>query len=120
MNRTEPRSYVGIALLAFLASSTASADWLAADPGTKISLQINSNGTIILRPIGGTWSHSLCSDVTGAVVVRQSFPYDKIESLLRILTAAATEGSLVNLNALPDTCYVNGFPMIIGVKIQAP
>ena len=120
MNRTTLILCAGAAVLSLLASSTASADWLAVEPGTKISLQINVNGTIVLRPIGGTWSHPLCSDVTGAVVLRNYWRSDKVDGLLQMLTAAATEGSFVNLNALEDRCFDNGFPIIRGVKIQAP
>ena len=120
MNRATPFLCVCMAVLSLLASSTASADWLAVEPGTKISLQINVHGTIVVRPIGGIWSHPLCSDVTGAVVLELDWHSDKMDDLLQILTTAATAGSLVNFNALEDTCYSNGFPIIRGVKIQAP
>ena len=119
MNRATPILCVCTAVLSLLASGTASADWLAFEPGTKISVQVNVGGTIVVRPIGGTWSHPLCSDVTGAVVLEMYWHSDKMDDLLQILTTAATAGSLVNFNALEDTCYANGFPIIRGLKIQA-
>ena len=105
-----------LAAVALTAAGTASADWLAADPGTAISLQLNRNGFVI-RPIGGAWSHAVCGDVTAAELPRDlpnhSFAVD-------MLLAAAANGSLVNLFAEADACDEHGHPVVRNVRIQGP
>src|SRR6188508_1759936 len=44
------------ACIGLVLAGTASADWLAVDPGTPISVQINSDGTAVVRPLVGTSS----------------------------------------------------------------
>jgi hypothetical protein len=95
------------ALLAMVVTSEiAFADWLAAQPGTQVSVQVNKNGTIIVRPIGGTWSHPVCPDVSAAVLVQKQFgPFLESAVLDRIyllLQTAAANGSTVNVFAHPD------------------
>ena len=112
---------VFLATLALSATGAAKADWLAADPGTPISLVLTKSGTLVVRPLGGTWSHPLCEDVTAA-----EFPYHYANNErpyalgTEMLIAAAANGSLVNLFAEPDECDDHGHPVIRNVRIQAP
>ena len=57
---------VFIAALALSVTGVTKADWLAEDPGTPISLVLTKSGTLVVRPLGGTWSHPLCEDVKAA------------------------------------------------------
>jgi len=121
---TYEKSTVGAlsaAVLALATSGVARADWLAADPGTAISLQLNASGVYVVRPIGGTWSHLLCSDVTAAVLTEDNQPlFRKFDRLVDMLVAAAATGSIVNIYAEPDQCHSNGFPLVRNVRIQGP
>ena len=62
-----------LVLAGSIAATTAGADYLAADPGTQVSIQLNSSDVIVVRPVGGDWTHSLCPDVTAAVLSRFHF-----------------------------------------------
>jgi hypothetical protein len=110
-----------LAAPALLVATVAHADWLAADPGTPISLQINVNGDLVARPIGGAWSHPLCSDVTAAELSshRPGYP-QSIQRLTEMLIAAAASGSLVNVFAEADECDEHGHPVIRNLRIQGP
>src|SRR5262245_6699313 len=52
----------------WLGAGTATASYLAPDPGTQISIQLNAHDVLVVRPVGGVWSHGLCPDVTAAVL----------------------------------------------------
>ena len=116
--KTELRAIV--TALALSTGAPASADWLAVDPGTEIALQVNSNGALVVRPVGGIWSHPLCSDVSLAVLKRTVETANSYDAMVQTLSIAAATGSLVNVNAAPDTCHENGYPLIISVRIQSP
>ena len=101
--------------------SFAGADWLAADPGTSVSLQVNRNGLVLVRPVNGTWSHPLCADVSAAVLVEDHFgPFldsEVFERLYDLLKLAAANGSVINVYANPDTCHPQGFPLIQAARL---
>jgi hypothetical protein len=103
VTRTQRAGRVAAATLALAAAGDACADWLAGDPGTPISVQINPNGGVVIRPLGATWSQALCSDVTAAVLREPPhiLPHAGSRSydlLVDVLVTAAANGSLVNLN----------------------
>ena len=98
-------------------AALAHADWLAADPGTPISLQVNVNGDFVVRPIGGTWSHPLCSDTSAAELDRFSGGPAYVHNR-DLLIAAAAHGSIVNIFAYADECDEHGHPLIRIIRIQ--
>ena len=113
---------VWLAIVTLSASGMAKADWLAADPGTPISLQMNTNWTLVVRPLGGTWTHPVCGDVSAAVF-RNPYPHYPLGYygvITEMLIAAAANGSLVNVFAEAEECDANGHPVIRNVRIQAP
>jgi hypothetical protein len=123
MKRTTLAGRLAAAALALAGVSDARADWLAVDPGTPVSVQINPSGGVVIEPIGGTWSHAVCSDVTAAVLratPKHASADTNYDLLLDILITAAANGSLVNLNTLTDSCHAAGYPLVIAVKIQGP
>ena len=101
-----------ISALAF--AGLAQADFLAADPGTPVSVQVNQNGSLVVRPVGGTWTHPLCSDVSGALLLAR--PYRPL--LINALIAAAANGSIVNIEAEAESCSVHGYPLVRNIRIQ--
>jgi len=113
-NKKRARQFILAALL-LSAAGSANAVWLAADPGTIISVQLNRDGVVVVRPIGGTWSHPVCPDVTAAEVTGM-----KGSAAADFLIAAVANGLLVNVNALADECDEHGHPIIRNVRVQAP
>jgi hypothetical protein len=105
-----------LAAIALTVSASACADWLAADPGTPISLQLNRNGTLVIRPLSGTWSHPTCGDVTAAEYSAKSHAQHLLA--MDMLIAAAANGSLVNVYAEPDTCDEHGHPVVYNIRVQ--
>ncbi len=121
MDRNMPGWMTLLAVSALVFAGRAHAVWLAVDPGTQISLQVTTNGLVLIRPIGGVWSHSICSDVTAAALQRIQFaPHKQVkyDELYEILLTAVANGNVVNLNVLPETCHENGYPLITSVTIQ--
>lgn len=110
-----------VLLSIFFWPSFASADWLAAHPGTTVSLQVNRNGLVVIRPVNGTWSHPVCTDVSAAVLVENHFgPFldsEVFERLFDVLKLAAANGSVINVFANPDTCHPQGFPLIQATRL---
>ena len=105
------------------APGTANADWLAADPGTPISLQLNVNGTLVVRPVGGTWTHAVCPDATAAELTTYRIYQHTAEFINRareILVAAAASGSIVNVFADAEVCDEHGHPVIRNLRVQGP
>src|SRR6185295_5657626 len=103
------------------AAATATADYLAPDPGTQISIQLNSSNVIVVRPVGGVWTHSLCPDVTAAVLSRGHFTRPGhgleernliYETVWELLVQAAMNGRSVNLQVSDTVCHGNGYPLI--------
>ena len=119
-----------LAALALSATGMASADWLATDPGTPISVQLNMDNTLVIRPVGGSWTHPVCAN-TGAAVIGDGNLLDgrplaeqsrnvRLGLVREWLLAAATSGSLVNLFADPEICDSLGRPVIRNIRVQAP
>jgi hypothetical protein len=54
MSGIHPACRVTLAALALIAAGVAKADWLAADPGTPISLQINVDGVLVAAAANGS------------------------------------------------------------------
>ncbi len=110
-----------VLLAMILMSEITVADWLAAQPGTQVSVQVNKNGTIIVRPVNGTWSHPVCPDVSAAVLVENQFgPFLEpavLDRIYLLLQAAAANGSTVNVFAHPDLCHTQGFPLIQAARL---
>lgn len=111
MNYKNPR--IALLLASSLAAATAGADYLAPDPGTQISLQYNSNGAIVVRPVGGVWTHPLCPDVTAAVLTPSYFG----GTVWQLLIQAAMNGRSVNLRVSDTECHANGYPLIESLRI---
>jgi len=115
-----------LGIVALAAAGSASAEWLAADPGTPINLQLNQDGALVVRPIGGTWTHALCTDVTAAELpppaANNRFPAPlSYRQLARdLLIAAVSNGSVVNIFAEADVCDEHGHPIIRNIRVQAP
>jgi hypothetical protein len=107
-----------LAATALLATGSASADWLAADPGTPISLQVNTNSALVVRPLGGAWTHPVCPDVTAAELHGNDISSSQL--LREILIKAATSGSVVNIFAFDDECDEHGHPIIRNIRVQGP
>lgn len=106
---------------ALMFAGPAHAVWLAVDPGTQVSLQVTTYGLVLVRPVGGTWSHAVCADVTAAALEPIRFtPHRsvKYEELYELLLTAVANGNVVNLNVLPDTCHEKGYPLITSVTVQ--
>jgi hypothetical protein len=112
------------AALALSAPAIANGDWLAADPGTPINLQLNQDGALIVRPIGGGWAHPVCPDVTAAELPppsannRYPAPLSYRQLARDLLIAAATSGSVVNILAEADVCDEHGHPIIRNIRVQ--
>lgn len=121
LKRIVQRTLFAVLLSIPLLPSLANADWLAADPGTSISFQLNRNGLVLVRPVNGTWSHPVCTDVSAAVLVEDHFgPFldsDVFERLFDLLKLAAVNGSVVNVFANPDACHTQGFPLIQAARL---
>ena len=106
-----------------LAAATARADYLAPDPGTQVSIQLNSRDVIVVRPVGGVWTHSLCPDVTAAVLTASHFGRDLPDTRLlfktvwELLVQAAINGRSVNLQVSDTVCHSNGYPLIESLRI---
>ena len=123
MNRT---ARITLLLAGLLATATAAADYLAPDPGTQISIQLNSSNVIVVRPVGGVWTHSLCPDVTAAVLSRSHFnrPGHGLdernliyETVWDLPVQAALNGRSVNLQVSDTICHGNGYPLIESLRI---
>lgn len=109
-------------LAASLAAATAMADYLAADPGTHISIHFNSSNVIVVRPVDGVWSHPLCPDVTAAVLSAAFFVQDlkkpeNFEPVRDWLMQAALNARSVNLEVSDTECAKNGYPLILSLRI---
>ena len=107
-----------------LAAATAGADYLAPDPGTQISIQFNAGGVLVVRPVGGVWSHPLCPDVTAAVWAPDYLPRDRygglnpdIGPVSVWLVEAAMNGRSVNLRVSDTLCHPNGYPLIVSLRV---
>lgn len=109
-----------------LAAATAAGDFLAPDPGTQISIQLNSRDVIVVRPVGGVWTHSLCPDVTAAVLSRSHFSRPShgltetnlnYDTVWELLVQAAMNGRSVNLQVSDTICHGNGYPLIESLRI---
>lgn len=115
-----------LAGIALSVAGTASADWLAADPGTPINLQLNQDGALVVRPIGGTWSHAVCTDVSAAELPPPSAanrfpaPLSYRQLARELLIAAVSNGAVVNIFAEADVCDEHGHPIIRNIRVQAP
>jgi len=112
-----------LAALVLSAVGSANADWLAADPGTPISLQVNKDGAFVVRPVGGAWTHAVCADVTAAEFSwDETYPVDPRHDqfTIELLALAAANGSRVNLFAEPERCDEHGHPVFHIVRIQGP
>lgn len=119
-----------LAALALSATEMASADWLATDPGTPISVQLNMDNTLVIRPVGGSWTHPVCANTEAAVIgdgdllggrpVAQENRNYRLGLVYEWLLAAATSGSLVNLFADPEICDSRGRPVVRNIRIQGP
>jgi hypothetical protein len=111
-----------LAVLVLSVAGTASADWLAADPGTKISLQVNVDGALVVRPLGGAWTHPVCGDVTAAEFrdLYPHYPGGYHGGIREMLIAAAATGSLVNVFAESDQCDAHGHPIVRNIRVQGP
>jgi len=111
-----------LAALTFLVAGNASAEWLAPDPGTKISLHVAIDGNLVIRPIGGTWTHGSCSDPTSAEHRFGLWKFGYGRDLLNkeLLIQAALAGSVVNIFADPDLCDEHGHPFVKIVRVQGP
>jgi hypothetical protein len=123
MNRT---ASITLLLAGFLAAASARADYLAPDPGTQISIQLNSRNVIVVRPVGGVWSHGLCPDVTAAVLSRSHFTRPShgltesnliYDTVWELLVQAAMNGRSVNLQVSDTVCHGNGYPLIESLRI---
>src|SRR5262245_687706 len=106
-----------------LSAATAAADYLAPDPGTQISIQYNSGDVIVVRPVGGVWSHPLCPDVTAAVLSPRMYPptdrngYMDYSKVYDLLVNAALQGRTVNLRVSDTECHPNCYPLIVSLRI---
>jgi hypothetical protein len=119
-----------LAALALSATGRASADWLATDPGTPISVQLNMDGTLVIRPVGGSWTHPVCANTAAAVIgdgdllggrpLAEARRNQRAGLVHEWLFAAATSGSLVNLFADPEICDSLGRPVVRNIRVQAP
>ena len=107
-------------------AATAEADYLAPDPGSQISIQVNFNDAIVVRPVGGVWSHPLCPDVTAAVLSRHYFAITSrthaegglgYETVRDLLVQAAMNGRSVNLRVNDAICHGHGYPLIESLRI---
>jgi hypothetical protein len=107
-----------LAAIALSVAGTASADWLAVDPGTPISLQVNTNGALVVRPLGGAWTHPVCPDVTAAELKANTI--NSYQLVREILIEAATSGSVVNIFAFADECDEHGHPIVRNIRVQGP
>ncbi len=108
--------------IALSAAGAANADWLAADPGTKISLHAAINGQLVIRPVGGTWTHPVCSDPTSAELVFNLWRHGQGRDGLNreLLIQAALTGSTVSIFADPNICDEHGHPVVKIVRVQGP
>ena len=98
----------------------------SAVPGTQISVQLNAHDVLVVRPVGGVWSHGLCPDVTAAVLTsshwtRQSHGFGlkgyNYVTVWDLLMQAALQGRSVNLQVSDTVCHANGYPLIETVTI---
>jgi hypothetical protein len=121
MNHKNAR--IALLLAGSLGAATAGADYLAPDPGTRISIQYNFNGVIVVRPVGGVWTHPLCPDVRGAVLSRTHFRRElgdtnvEFDTVRELLVQAAMNGRSVNLLVSDTVCHPNGYPLIDSLRI---
>jgi hypothetical protein len=120
-----------IACVVFLVASslgggTAAASYLAPDPGTQVSIQLNSHDVLVVRPVGGVWTLGLCPNVTAGVLTtshwaRPSHGFgDKgynYATVWDLLVQAALHGRSVNLQVSDTVCHANGYPLIETVTI---
>jgi hypothetical protein len=121
---TNKSASIALLLAGSLAGMTAGADYLAPDPGTQISIQYNIRNVIVVRPVGGAWSHPSCPDVTAAVLSEDHFPPppDRFSSsdfgaVHELLVQAALHGRSVNLRVSDTECHPNGYPLIVSLRI---
>lgn len=123
MTRTKPQITVPfpVLLVLFMAvsltSNVAAADYLAADPGTQVSIQLNKGGALVVRPLGGTWSHPVCADLTAAVLSTSHLISTDYQRVYDLLLLAGTNGRLVNLRVSDTECHANGFPLIESLRV---
>jgi hypothetical protein len=118
MSRKNCTASAMLAAVALSAAGSAGADWLAVDPGTPISLQVNTNSALVVRPLGGAWTHPVCPDVTAAELHGNNISSSQL--IRDILIEAATSGSVVNIFAFDDECDEHGHPIIRNVRVQGP
>ncbi len=119
MHQTQYGWRVALTVIALSVAGIARADWLAADPGTKISLQLNSDHVLVFRPVGGTWTHPTCPDVT-AVALNYLTRSSQYAEFREYLVEAAMHGSIVNIFAGTDECDERGRPIIRNIRVQGP
>jgi hypothetical protein len=115
---------IALLLTASLAADTAMADFLAPDPGTQISIQYNFGGVLVVRPVGGVWTHPLCPDVTAAVFSPDFYPRGRrgqfspdFSPVYEMLVQAAMNGRSVNLRVSDTECHPNGYPLILSLRV---
>src|SRR5262245_9318161 len=117
---------VALLVACSLGAGTASASYLAPDPGTQVSIQLNSHDVLVVRPVGGVWTHGLCPDVTAAVLTvshwqRPSHGFGvkgyNYSTVWQLLVQAAMQGRSVNLQVSDTVCHANGYPLIETVTI---
>ncbi len=122
---------VGLLATSMLWSSITQADFLAGDPGTMVSVQLNNSGFVLIRPEvgpfaresrGGPWTHPVCQDLSAAALVKTQFGENIVgpvifEKLYDLFVQAANSGALVNINVDATRCHAQGFPLIRSAKI---
>jgi len=109
-----------------LGAATAEAAYLAPDPGTQVSIQLNAHDTIVVRPISGVWTPPVCPDVTAAVLTRAHFTRPlhglaatglNFDTVWDLLVQAAMSGRSVNLRVSDTFCHDSGYPLIESLRV---